>query len=459
MAFKEEYILSVNKFDNRYIEDRDDLANILYDEYLLDYSFVNNANKLKVFVKSDDDLTKLNKMIKKYAIDKKYADEIIDNNTNESIKNINYNKMENRIFRNGSRFTSLRERMMNERRERSNRLDRVASRKRRELGESFDERINRRIRRVEELNEPLRFTRKNERVERPRLFNRANASTTRRTERPSLREVENRSVISESLLRKIREKRLERLNEAENAKKCPTTFEGKKIEKMTKAEKRSAAAQVRKDIKEAQKLLKERQKEGRSTKLIEAKIEKLQCLLDCLTNKEELKESVRSRFARTRRIFEAEEEDNTEDDNTPDTEDDNTPDTEKDSTEDEEFDDVEVKAVTLKVLNKNVDKLKDALIDAGVEEEDIEVTDNEDAEDDDEVGIKVDVNSFDTLKSYCDSVGIDLEEELGGDIVSDEEKDAEEKNNNDEESTPTDSEENKEDDDNFTDAELEDIFK
>lgn len=460
MAFKEEYILSVEEFDDRYIENKDDLAHILYDEYLLDYSYVNNGNKLKVFVRDNDDLIKLKKMIKKYSNNKEYADEIED--TNESIKNIIYNKMENRRFRNETRrHTSLRERM-NERAERSNRLRSLSSR-RREIDESFDERISRRLKRVEESNNrPMRFSRRVEEssFERP---SRPLRRLEERNERLSLRR--RGSVVNESLLEKVRRNRLNKVNEAEEAKKCPTTYEGKKIEKMSKAEKRSAAAQVKKDIKEAQKLLKQREKDGRSTKAIEAKIEKLQCLLDCLTKKEEVKESLRSRFARNRRIFEAEETDETSDETEDTTEEtseeepeNDTEETSDDNTEEEEFDDVDVKAITLKVLNKNVDKLKDALIEAGVEEGDIEVTDNEDADDEDEVGIKVDVNSFDALKSYCDSIGIDLEEELGGEVVSDEDKEEETEDSEDTEA-PADDTESDEDGENFTDAELEDIFK
>lgn len=460
MAFKEEYILSVDKFDKKYIEDKQDLANILFDEYMLDYSFVNNKNMLKVFVHNDEDVIKLRKMIRKYSNDKKYANELIGD-TNESIKNIIYNKMENRRFNTRARRSSLSERM-NERFSRSNRTARPL--RRGEIAESFDERISRRLKRVEESNRPLRFSRtanESRRFARP-SFSRVNEGVERRQDRKF-------HVLNESIIERLKARRAERLNEQECEKKCPTTYEGKKIEKMTKAEKRSAAAQVRKDIKEAQKLLKQREKDGRSTKAIEAKIEKLQCLLDCLTKKEEIKESLRSRFARNRRMFESEEdtldtEDETSDEKTAEDDEDNSDSEDSDNTDteetsDEEFDDVDVKAITLKVLNKNVDKLKDALIEAGVEEDDIEVTDAEDAEDDDEVGIKVDVNSFDALKSYCDGIGINLEEELGGDIVSDDEESNDDESGEEEtEETPADAS-NDEEDDNFTDADIDDMFK
>lgn len=460
MAFKNEYILSVDKFDKKYIEDRDDLANILFDEYSLDYSFVNNANMLKVFIHNDDENIKLKKMIIKYSNDKKYANEVIEE-TNESIKNIIYNKMENRRFSNrrGMRSSSLRERMetRNESFSRPLRRPTVTSRR---LKESFEDRISRRIRAVEESNaRPMRFSK---RVNESRVANRLSVSRiNERNERIARRARMN--SINESLVEKLKRDRFSRLNESEDAKKCPTTFEGKKIEKMTKAEKRSAAAQVRKDIKEAQKLLKSREKEGRSTKAIETKIEKLQALLDCLTKREEVKESLRSKFARSRRIFESDEEntdneDNEEVENTEDDKD-NATDSDDNTENEEEFDDVDIKAITLKVYNKNVDKLKDALIEAGVEENDIEVEDNEDAEDDDEVGVKVDVNSFDALKSYCDSVGINLEEELGGDVVSDDESDdTEDADSEEDNEVPADDNDSEEDND-FTDAEIDDIFK
>jgi hypothetical protein len=443
MAFKDSYILSIDKFDKKYIEDREDLAAILFDEYTLDYTYVNNAKKLKVLVKSNEDLIKLKKMIKMYSNDKKYADEVIENDTNESIKNIKYNKM--RDFRNSRPTRRPLRRSVNE--SRISRLNRNVTTRRIRMNESedFNERLSRRVRPISESNKPMRFRR--------------GGVLTESTRERIKRRIEERRMNEN---RRILGRKSSFLKESEDAKKCPTSYEGKKIAKMTKAEKRSAASQVKKDIKEAQKMLKDREKKGLSTKAIEAKIEKLQALLDCLTKKEEIKESIRSRFSRSRRIFESEEDnvDNEETEETEDAEDTNdTEDTKDvDDTEDtDETEDVDVKAITLKVLNKNVDKLKDALIEAGVEEDDIEVTDNEDAEDDDEVGIKVDVNSFDALKSYCESIGIDLEEELGGEVVSDDEE--EDDTTDDTESVDTDDETDGEEDSDFTDAEMDDLFK
>ena len=439
MAFKDSYILSIDKFDKKYIEDREDLAAILFDEYTLDYTYVNNAKKLKVLVKSNEDLIKLKKMIKMYSDDKKYADEVIENDTNESIKNIKYNKM--RDFRNSRPTRRPLRRSVNE--SRISRLNRNVTARRIRMNESedFNERLSRRIRPISESNPPMRFRR--------------GGVLTESTRERIKRRIEERRMNEN---RRFLGRKSSFLKESEDAKKCPTSYEGKKIAKMTKAEKRSAASQVKKDIKEAQKMLKDREKKGLSTKAIEAKIEKLQALLDCLTKKEEVKESIRSRFSRSRRIFESEEDnaDNEETEETEETEDVEDTNDAEDTEDTDETEDVDVKAITLKVLNKNVDKLKDALIEAGVEEDDIEVTDNEDAEDDDEVGIKVDVNSFDALKSYCESIGIDLEEELGGEVVSDDEED---NTADDTESVDTDDESDDEEDSDFTDAEMDDLFK
>ena len=447
MAFKDSYILSIDKFDKKYIEDREDLAAILFDEYTLDYTYVNNAKKLKVLVKSNEDLIKLKKMIKMYSDDKKYSDEVIENDTNESIKNIKYNKM--RDFRNSRPTSRPLRRSVNE--SRISRLNRNVTARRIRMNESedFNERLSRRIRPISESNQPMRFRR--------------GGVLTESTRERIKRRIEERRMNEN---RRFLGRKSSFLKESEDAKKCPTSYEGKKIAKMTKAEKRSAAAEVRKDIKEAQKLLKERTKKGLSTKAIEAKIEKLQALLDCLTKKEEIKESIRSRFSRSRIIFESEEdnvdneesEESDETEETEEVEDTNDAEDTEDTEDTDETEDVEVKAITLKVLNKNVDKLKDALIEAGVEEDDIEVTDAEDAEDDDEVGIKVDVNSYDALKTYCESIGINLEEELGGEVVDDEESDSEE-DDTEEIDTNDNSDEDGEEDTEFTDAEMDDIFK
>lgn len=118
---------------------------------------------------------------------------------------------------------------------------------------------------------------------------------------------------------------------------------------------------------------------------------------------------------------------------------------EKSDDEDEEQD--ELTAVVLEVKKGDEDKLKDELIEAGVDEDDIEIiTEDEDKEDkedeseeknedkdekggdedkDETVKVKIAVDSFDALKEYLEGKGFNLEEELGGEIVSDDSEDSE----------------------------------
>ena len=153
-------------------------------------------------------------------------------------------------------------------------------------------------------------------------------------------------------------------------------------------------------------------------------------------------ESVANRFARLRELFESEsdeisdkdvtegeDEESEDDDNASDesqddekSEDDNSDnaeDTEDEKSEEDEEEDEEMRAVALTVKTEDVDKCKEELIDAGIAEDDIEVLDDNDGE----TQIRVDVNSIMELKDYLEKKGIDLEEEIGGEIVSDEDDD------------------------------------
>lgn len=132
-----------------------------------------------------------------------------------------------------------------------------------------------------------------------------------------------------------------------------------------------------------------------------------------------IEESVASKFAKLRSLFEAEgeeessEEGETEepaDEDSEEAEDTDDADSEESSDEDEEM-----TAVAITVKTDDVDACKDELIDAGVAEEDIEVLDDKDGE----TEIRIDVNSVMELKDYLSKKGIDLEEEIGGEIVSD----------------------------------------
>ena len=138
------------------------------------------------------------------------------------------------------------------------------------------------------------------------------------------------------------------------------------------------------------------------------------------------KESVATRFARLRKMFESDDDEDNEDngndsdDSDSDTDDDNSDDNDADDNDDENEDE-EMKAVILTVKKGDADKCKDELIDANIPEEDIEVIEGDEEAENDE--IRVDVNSVMELKDYLAKKGIDLEEEIGGEIVSDDSDD------------------------------------
>ena len=119
----------------------------------------------------------------------------------------------------------------------------------------------------------------------------------------------------------------------------------------------------------------------------------------------------------------------------------------------DDTEDVPMTAVLLTVNKDDADKCKDEMIDAGIAEDDIEILDAE--EDEDTVKIKVDVNSVHELKDYLSGKGIDLEEKIGGEIIDDEE--GEEKKDDD---AAKDDKEKKDGDeeDPFSDMDFGDIF-
>ena len=248
--------------------------------------------------------------------------------------------------------------------------------------------------------------------------------------------------------------------EAEDDKKCTCRYKGKLISKMDKAAKRAAKEEVRVEISDLKKQIKDVKKAGKSTKALEAKLERLQHVLDCLMGKcENVNESstVQSTFSRRRRLFEAEEDaDDVEDDVPADDEGEQDVEDQTDDSADDkdEYEDVEMKAVVLTVLKKNVDTVKDAMVNAGVSEDDINVDEmDDDASDDDQVDIRVDVNSIDALTKYLESVGINLEDELGGEVVANDDA------SDDDASDDVDSDTEGEGDDDFDPAEFDDLFK
>lgn len=221
--------------------------------------------------------------------------------------------------------------------------------------------------------------------------------------------------------------------EAEDDKKpsCKCKFNGKPVNKMNKSEKRDAKDTLRSQISDLKKQIKEAKKAGRATKAMEAKLEKLQKTLDCLMGRcDNVNESVSSRFKRHSFLFESEEseenddkenDDDNEDPNNSDDLDNDSFDSDSEETSDDkvDYEDVEMKAIVLTVAGKNVEAVKQGLVDAGVAEDDIKFDEPED--EDANVDIRVDVKSIDSLKDYLNGVGINLEDELDGEIISDDE--------------------------------------
>ena len=159
--------------------------------------------------------------------------------------------------------------------------------------------------------------------------------------------------------------------------------------------------------------------------------------------KEDTNESVAERFARLRKMFESdcvtEDEDEDKDNGKEGSKEDSKAkeagekeDDSENDTNDEEDQDEDMKAVIISVKKGDEDKCKDELIDAGISEDDIEILDaDEDAEN---IDIRIDVNAVMELKDYLAKKGIDLEEEIGGEIVGDDEdsEDSEDKENDEE---------------------------
>ena len=157
-------------------------------------------------------------------------------------------------------------------------------------------------------------------------------------------------------------------------------------------------------------------------------------------------ESVAERFARLRKMFESDDSDDDSDDEEKNDKDGSDDTSDENSEEDKEE---EMKAVIITVKKGDEDKCKDELIDAGISEDDIEILEAD--EDADNIDIRIDVNAVMELKDYLSKKGIDLEKEIGGEIVSDEDSEDSDEENDDE---------NKEDDneEEFDFDNLGDIF-
>lgn len=130
------------------------------------------------------------------------------------------------------------------------------------------------------------------------------------------------------------------------------------------------------------------------------------------------------------------------------------------SDEDSDNEDVPMTAVVLTVKKDDADKCKDEMVEAGIAEDDIEIIDSDD-EDDENSKIKVDVNSVKELKDYLKGKGIDLEEKIGGEIVDDDEdSDSKDDDNKDDDSKEDDKEDKDGEggEDDFADMDFGDLF-
>ena len=194
---------------------------------------------------------------------------------------------------------------------------------------------------------------------------------------------------------------------------------------------------------------------------------------------EKMQESVANRFARYRRMYEsdddkdggsdsageeddffsdADSDDASADDSDKD-EDKDASDDKSDSKDKEDDEDIPMTAIVLTVNKDDAEKCKDEMIDAGIDEDDIEILDSDD--DDETTEIKVDANSVMALKDYLDGKGIDLEEKIGGEIVDDNDEDKEDNEDGEAAGDEGDKDSDKDKDDSFadfTEDDLDDLF-
>ena len=129
-------------------------------------------------------------------------------------------------------------------------------------------------------------------------------------------------------------------------------------------------------------------------------------------------ESVSDKFAKYRKLYEAED---SEDDSSDEEGKDELKDGDGNS-EDDDTEDVPMTAIVLTVKKDDVDKCKEELVDAGIPEDAITEVDTE--EDDENGKLKVDADYALELKDYLKGKGIDLEEKIGGEIIDDSTEDS-----------------------------------
>lgn len=411
------YVLDIREFDD--IPDTGELMDILMDEYRLDAEF-NDRYTLNVYAYNDAQVDKLERMMNDYGASDEYINLVLTGEIKEN-KNINFN------MKHG--INECRRNLVLRKKDGCGCGSRINER----YNETFDDRWD------DEFDDD----RWDEEWD----------------EEDDLDETVDNSDLDDLY---------HSLFESEENAACKCRYKGKLISKMDKNAKRDAKVEVREEIKNLKKQIKEAAKAGKSTKAMDAKLEKLEHVLDCLMGKceaDKVNESISDRFASRRRLFES-EEDETEDDKPADEEpvDDEKPvedepadDTKNDN--EEEYEDVDMKAVVLTVLKKDLDKVKEELVDAGISEDNIDMPDCDDAKDDDECEIRIDAEAVAELAEYLKGKGIDLEEEIGGEIVDTAEEDAVEDEVEKEEGSDEEPVDDTAEEPEFDESNFDDIFK
>lgn len=272
-------------------------------------------------------------------------------------------------------------------------------------------------------------------------------------------------AISESKKSKTTFKELYEAKKDKEEKVCSpfgkVKVNGKKLCECGKGELRQMlreAKQELKDLKKKEKSLGESASKRDKNKLATS-IKKAEKLCEIL--EEEIKfnpkkagavneaQTLWAEFTKWAKLYEGEDDDKEEEEKPADETADGDEDSKK---EDDDAEEAELEAIVLTV--KDTEKVKKNLIDAGIPEEHIEVIpDNEEDEESKEGKLRIDADDALTLKDYLSGLGIDLEEEIGAEIVDDSKADEEE---------PEEGEEKKEDDDTVDDSNIEataeDIF-
>lgn len=276
----------------------------------------------------------------------------------------------------------------------------------------------------------------------------------------------------------------EKVDEAEKAPKSENgnkSVDGKKLKEYKLVELKDLLQAKKDKLKELKKELKAAEKAGKGADKVQKLIDKVNAEIEMIKSEiafrkaNKMNESVRGNFSKYAKIYESEDISEGDDDDNDDAADDadkaedadadkddaaddadDKKDDEKDS--DSKDNDVPMTAVLVKVAKEDVDKAKKQMIDAGVEEDDIDVVEGD--EDADEVEIKVDANSIMALKDWLDTKGIDLEEKLGGEIVPPDEDGAEDSDDSSDDDSADDSQDDSEEGDglDLDNMNFDDIF-